>query len=266
MISYSDLGRVKKGNFMLLAGIDDAGRGSVLGPLVIAGVTIEQSKVHRLVELGVKDSKLLSSKKRSSLYREIKKIASSVACKKIEPSLIDDVVLNGERLFRLNYLEAKFMARVLENLGMFDLAYIDCCDTNQQRYGDLIADLLLEERFLRKWKRDKGGNKREPLFKLGEPNPIRNSIRSEHHADRNYPVVSAASIIAKVTRDAAIKRLHRSHGAFGSGYPSDPLTLQYLSKFVSRSESLPGFTRLSWATIAKLYVKQKEPVLDDYSP
>ncbi|MHB8566560.1 MAG: ribonuclease HII [Nitrososphaerales archaeon] len=240
---------------LLLAGVDDAGRGSVLGPLVIAGVSIEESKVHKLVELGVKDSKLLSPKRRSILYKEIKKVASIVAYERIEPGAIDSVVLNGEKLYRLNYLEAKFMARVLLKLK-FDLAYVDCCDTNQSRFGDLIADLLVEQRVY-------STRKKRSAFKLGERNPIREKIRSEHHADRNYPVVSAASIIAKVTRDRAITRLHRKHGTFGSGYPADPETLAFLKKFIANSKTLPSFTRLSWATVTRLYGRPSLPKIDD---
>lgn len=233
-----------------VAGVDEAGRGSVLGPLVVAGVSIEQDQIPKLLELGVRDSKLLSPAKRKTLYREIKTIASSVVYEKIEPSVIDQVVLNGEKLRRLNYLEAKSMAKVLHNLKVFDVAFIDSCDTNQARYGNTVADLLLESKKSFKKK-----------LRLGDQNPFRTTIKSEHHADRNYPVVSAASIIAKVTRDEAIHRLYKKHGKFGSGYPSDPLTLEFLKSFVTRSEEFPTFTRLSWATIARLKPSEVLPKL-----
>jgi ribonuclease HII len=236
----------------LVAGVDDAGRGSVLGPLVIAGVSFEESRIPKLVDLGVKDSKLLSPKKRSELYWEVKKLATFVANEKIQPEAIDKVVFNGEKLYRLNYLEARHMARVLNKLE-FDVAYVDCCDTNQKRFGNLIADMMVKER-----KNNGKRNDRVAPFSLGDVNPLKDKIKSEHHADRNYPVVSAASILAKVTRDAAIERLHKKHGAFGSGYPSDPETLMFLKGFVDKSESLPAFTRNSWATISRLYGKRKD--------
>jgi ribonuclease HII len=212
----------------------------------------------------VKDSKLLTPSRRRFLFKEIKKVAKRVHYERIEPRAIDDVVLKGKKLFRLNYLEAKSMARVLSKLE-FDTAYVDCCDTNQKRFGMLVADLLLEERLTaRNNGKKRGKAKVLPSFKLGEENPLTRKIKSEHHADRNYPVVSAASIVAKVTRDAAVKRLHTLHGIFGSGYPSDPETLKYLRGFVLKSENLPSFTRLSWATVAKLYTKVKEPAIDDF--
>ena len=146
---------------MIIAGVDDAGRGSVLGPLVIAGVAIDEASVPKLKKLGVKDSKLLTAKKRQDLFREIKRVSHSVAHQKIEPSEIDNVVFNGQRLFRLNFLEAQVMAKVLNKL-YFDKAIVDCCDVNQRRFGYLISDLIAESRGKR--------------FTVGEANPLFDKI------------------------------------------------------------------------------------------
>jgi ribonuclease HII len=222
---------------LIVAGVDEAGRGSVLGPLVVAGISIDEAELPKLARLGVKDSKLLTPKKRQALYKEIKKIATAVVHEKIQPSSIDRVVFNGQKLRRLNYLEAKVMAKVLSKLK-FDMAYVDCCDTNQLRFGYLISDQIAE----RLGKR----------FTVGETNPFFRKIKSEHHADRNYSVVSAASIIAKVTRDSAIKRLHEKHGKLGSGYPSDPSTISFLKKSYEANREFPAFTRLSWLTVRRM--------------
>jgi ribonuclease HII len=222
---------------VIIAGVDEAGRGSVLGPLIVAGVSIEDSKISELVKLGVKDSKLLLPQRRRYLFRKIKELASDVTYEKILPKQIDKVVFRGERLYRLNYLEARAMSSVLFKLR-FDKAFIDCCDTNQIRFGQLVSDLVAE----------RGGQS----FTVGERNPLFDKIVSEHHADRNHPVVSAASIIAKVTRDAYVKRLRRKHGEFGSGYPSDPDTISYLKQVYETSNQFPSITRLSWITVRRL--------------
>ena len=222
---------------MIIAGVDDAGRGSVLGPLVIAGVAINEDSVPKLRELGVKDSKLLSAKKRQQLFWDIKSISRSMTYEKIEPCQIDNVVLNGQRLFKLNYLEARVMAKILSKLD-FDKAIVDCCDINQKRFGYLISDLIAESR--------------GKTFTVGERNPLFDKIRSEHHADKNHLVVSAASVVAKVTRDAAIGRLSKKHGKIGSGYPSDPLTVSFLKRSFERSSGFPSFARLSWLTIRRM--------------
>jgi ribonuclease HII len=222
---------------VILAGVDEAGRGSVLGPLVVAGVSMDESRVPELRKLGVKDSKLLPPKRRRFLYKKIKTIAKAVTYERILPTEIDKVVFNGERLFRLNYLEAKTMSSILDRLD-FDRAYVDCCDTNQLRFGQLISDLIADRRG---WE-----------FGLGEKNPLVEKIVSEHHADRNYPVVSAASIIAKVTRDSFIKRLQKKHGEIGSGYPSDPFTISFLRRCFESSSGFPDITRLSWMTVRRI--------------
>jgi ribonuclease HII len=231
----------------IIAGVDEAGRGSVLGPLIVAGIAIDEKDIPQLKAIGVKDSKLLLPAKRRDLDHKIRKIAIQIIWQKIEPRIIDEVVIRGTRLMRLNYLEAQYMARVLEKLK-FDIAYVDCCDTIQKRYGNLIADLLF----------DRLKQKARERVQLGEINYFRKKIVSEHHADENYAVVSAASIVAKVRRDACISLLHKKHGIFGSGYPSDPDTQKYLRGFVERDEILPSITRLSWVTIRNLY----QPVED----
>ena len=237
---------------MILAGVDEAGRGSVLGPLVVAGVSIEESRVKKLVELRVKDSKLLTPKMRNKLNREIRKLADHVSISKVAPGTIDEFVMNGTRLFRLNYLEARHMAIVLSRLK-FDCAYVDCCDTDQERFGNLIWDLLqdgVKPRTLKQTRRESTQSK----------------IKSEHFADRNHPVVSAASIVAKVERDNCIRKLHRDHGPFGTGYPSDPETVQFLRGFFLRSEKLPEFTRVSWKTVGRLNEEfNRAPTMDDFS-
>jgi ribonuclease HII len=233
---------------MIIAGVDEAGRGSVLGPLVIAGVAIEESKIQKLVDMGVKDSKLLSPSKRRKLSRKIRALGQ-VSLTKIEPSDIDSYVLNGLRLFRLNYLEAKHMAVVLSRLK-FDLAFIDCCDTNEKRFGRLVETLTNKDKMIEFGRENEGTSW---------------MIKSEHHADRNHPIVAAASIVAKVTRDNCISRLHRRHGGFGSGYPSDPDTLEFLRGFISKSQRLPDFARTSWRTIERLNNEfEKVLTIDDY--
>lgn len=209
---------------MLIAGVDDAGRGSVIGPLVIAGVSVIEENLTKLAQLGVKDSKLLSPHRRETLAPEIRRIAVKCEVVKLSPREIDDVVTNGRKLRRLNWLEAKVMAQVIEALRP-DKAYVDASD-------------VLEERF-----------KRDILEFL----PFKVEIVSEHKADKNYPIVSAASIIAKVERDREIAELAKIHGDFGSGYCSDPRTIRFLEKCcMDEDGEFPDFVRRSWKPAKKV--------------
>lgn len=208
---------------MLVAGVDDAGRGCAIGPLVIAGVLMDESDLPKLVELGVKDSKLLSAHRREVLAPEIKRIAESYEVVKLSPQEIDDVVLNGRKLRRLNWLEAQTMAKVIEVLRP-DKAYVDASDVLEERFKADILDCL----------------------------PFRIPIVSEHKADRTYPIVSAASIIAKVERDREIAELARVYGDFGSGYPSDPRTTGFLQQCLKKMGEYPDFVRRSWKPVKKV--------------
>jgi len=185
----------------MLCGIDEAGRGAIIGPLVVAGVVFKREAVEGLLELGVKDSKALTPAKRSELAAEITDRAVRVTTLELSPGDIDQVVTNGRRNRKLNYAEAGVMARVIDHLDP-DTAYVDACDVNEDKYSSMIFGFM----------------KRHA------------KVISFHHADRTNVLVSAASIIAKVSRDQRISRLQDIHGEFGSGYPSDRKTLRFLNK------------------------------------
>lgn len=202
---------------MKICGVDEAGRGSMLGPLVIAGISINKSHVKKLLELGVKDSKKLTPKTREDLYEKIISLVDNYYVQKISPASIDkSVKKNG-----LNHLEAKYMAKVITKLNA-DTSFVDSCDVNPQRFGKEISVL--------------SNNKK---------------IRSYHHADSKFLVVSAASIIAKVTRDRALEKI-RKNNDIGSGYPSDPKTISFVKKFYHTQKTMPIFVRKSWKPSQKI--------------
>jgi ribonuclease HII len=184
-----------------------------------------------LRELGVKDSKVLSPEQRESLYPEILKAAKHVHWESIPPSEIDEVVLRGRRLRKLNYLEAVYFAKVIDRLGAQKVT-VDASDIVPSRFRDDIA-----------------GN-------LGS----RCKVVAFHKADRDFPVVSAASIVAKVQRDRQVAVLRRAHGDFGSGYPSDPATRAFFTDKMKRGEPLPSYVRRSWKT----WLNLEQSLLDNF--
>jgi ribonuclease HII len=202
---------------MLIAGVDDAGRGSVIGPLVIAGVLMKEEDLPKLVDLKVRDSKLLSPQRRETLAFEIKRIAEKYSVVKLSPKEIDKVVESGRKLHKLNRLEAQAMAKVIEMLKP-DVAYVDASDVLEERFKQHILEAL----------------------------SITVQVISEHKADRKYPIVSAASIIAKVERDREIAEIAKKYGEIGCGYPSDPRTISFLKKCLEERGEYPEFVRRSW--------------------
>jgi len=202
---------------MKICGVDDAGRGSMIGPMVIAGISIEKKNIPKLRKLGVRDSKKLSPKKRELLYKEIIKLVDDYHVIRIPPKTIDKYVFEHN----LNHLEAKKMAAVITHLKS-EISYVDSCDVNAPRFGREISDL---------------SNK--------------SKVRSYHYADSRFVVVSAASIIAKVSRDRSIARLNKNH-EFGSGYPSDKKSVNFVKKLVAAKKPLPSSVRKSWKPVQKI--------------
>jgi len=207
----------------VVGGVDESGRGCLLGPLVVAGVSVTAEGAKALKDLGVRDSKKLSPARRERLYPEIMKVSEMVHWSMITPGEIDFIVTTGKKLHKLNYLEAIHFARVIDKLGASRVT-VDASDVIPQRFRDDII-----------------GN-------LG----TKCNVVAVHKADRDYPVVSAASIIAKVNRDREVDLLREVHGEFGSGYPSDSTTREFFKDRMLKGESLPGYVRKSWKTWGNL--------------
>ncbi|MDY6965865.1 MAG: ribonuclease HII [Halobacteriota archaeon] len=204
---------------MKIAGIDEAGKGPVIGPMCVAGVMVGEEELSMIEELGVKDSKSLSPKRREFLAGEIEKIAE-IFLLEVTASQIDEL----RKGMTMNDIAVASFAKVLGELHP-DKAFVDAVDVKPERFGLNI--------------------KSRCQFHL--------EIVSEHKSDKKYPIVSAASIVAKVRRDQRINELEGSIGRkIGSGYPSDPKTRNFLKKLVEEDEELPNYIRNSWKTVDNL--------------
>ncbi|MFX1337689.1 MAG: ribonuclease HII [Promethearchaeota archaeon] len=210
---------MKKTN--LICGIDEAGKGPVIGPLVICGVCFIESKLAILKEIGVKDSKKLSPNKRNELAKVIKENCHSIEIVIVSAKDIDN--REKERI-TLNRLEELKMADIINKLHP-NIIYVDAVDVNEERFGNSLKMLLHYK----------------PL-----------KIVSKHRADDIYPIVSAASIVAKVTRDSIINKLKQKYGDLGSGYPSDKRTTDFLRQWIRDNKRVPSFVRTSWDTTKKI--------------
>jgi len=206
-----------------VCGVDDAGRGPVIGPLVVAGVRIEEEKLDQLRSLGVKDSKKLSPEARLKLSIEIPEIVDAYHIVELEAVHLDRVVNRSPKFQRLNLLEARAMAEVIEKLKPH-LVYVDASDTRPERFKNNILENL----------------------------SFRPKVVSEHHADEKYPSVSAASILAKVRRDSRIEELRKEYGDIGSGYAHDPITIRFLSEYYLMNQDFPPIVRRSWKTLRNI--------------
>ncbi len=207
----------------MICGIDEAGRGPVIGPMVVAGVVVEDEE--KLLKLGIKDSKRLPPSTRKKLAVEIKKVARDYRVEIIPPSVIDEL----RKRKTLNEIEKDYFLKVMEKLRA-DVYYIDAVDVNEERIATELSSKL----------------------------PFRAKVIAKHHADAIFPVVGAASIIAKTERDEQIEKIAKELEPIlgmpiGSGYPADPITRRFLEEWIKRFKSLPPCIRKTWKTLKRFY-------------
>ncbi len=216
------------GVFMRIMGIDEAGRGSAIGPLVIAGAVCENCE-DKLLELGVKDSKLLSKERREEIFKSL-----PVEYKVIEiwPPEID----KGVETINLNNLEMYKFAMLIDELKP-DKVIIDTPSHNTERFKNSLMSKL--------------SHKCE--------------IICENKADLKYPIVAAASIIAKVIRDRRIDEISEAVGFdVGIGYPSDQKTLEFIEFALGKPELLRKYVRKSWLTFERIKSEKEQRKLSDW--
>jgi ribonuclease HII len=209
-------------------------KGPVIGPLIIAGVTFEDDS--KLIEYRVKDSKQLSPSRREELAKIIKKIAQKYEILIIPAVDIDDM----RKIMTLNEIELNAFVKIIKKLKP-EICYVDSVDVNENRFGKNLSE--------------KTSNKVE--------------IISKHKADEIYPVVSAASILAKSRREEEVKKIastleKKLNLPLGSGYPADPITQRFFRTWLDRFGKLPPHTRHSWKTSQNILKEKKLKKLDDF--
>ncbi|MBT3642970.1 ribonuclease HII [archaeon] len=210
-----------------LIGIDDAGRGPVLGPMVLAGVLIEEEEEEIIGSWGAKDSKLLTPKKRFEIKEKV--------IEKFEHFIVTSKPIEIDESSNLNYLEAiktsMIINHLMEPLNEKVRVIVDCPSVNIEAWS-------------------------EDVFKLVEKKDLVD-LFCEHKADYNHKIVSAASILAKEKREAELVRLRRELDVdFGSGYPADPKTKEFIAEHFENPK-YKDIIRFSWNTVKRL-VKAKK--------
>jgi ribonuclease HII len=212
----------------MICGVDEAGKGSVLGPMVIAAVGTPSED--SLSDLTVRDSKTHTAKERERLATIIRE-RCRVTTVKIDAQEIDAIRLE----MTMNACVARAHAQAINKLRP-KTAYVDACDVNEFRYAEMVRSHLTREC----------------------------EIVSEHHADSTFQIVSAASIIAKVTRDKEIQKLAKTYGEIGSGYPADPVTISWLSSYIDEFRHPPPIARKSWKTVIAMIGKKEQSSLEKF--
>lgn len=215
----------------LILGIDEAGRGSVIGPLVVAGVMVDEDGEEELKRMGVKDSKLLTPQQREKLYPLIKGVAKDVAVMRVSAREIDE----RRKRKNLNLIEAEEMAEIIRLLKA-DTAYVDAPQVSTDKFRDILLQMAKNH----------------------------TKIVAENYADKKFPACSAASIIAKVERDRDVEEIKKIVGFdFGVGYSHDSRSIQFVKDSLKNKTNLE-WIRHSWVTVLELKGKQKQKALKEF--
>jgi ribonuclease HII len=208
-------------------GVDEAGKGPVLGSMFAAAVRADPATLPD----GVGDSKGIAPARREQLDERIRAAADAVAVAEIPVERIDDPATD------MNSLTVAAHAEALDGVATDGLAgMVDAGDTDAERFGRQVADGL------------------EPTV----------DITAEHGADETDPLVGAASIVAKVARDSHVEALAEAYGDVGSGYPSDPTTRDFLSNYVEAHGDLPDCARRSWSTCEDVLAAAEQSTLEGF--
>ncbi len=225
---------------MIALGIDDSGRGPIIGPMILAGVLLDENGKTALKKANVKESKQVIHSTRIKMAELIKKSALAFHIVKSLPEEIDFSIKTG---MNLNTLEAKKTAEIINALNSEKnkiKVLVDCPSIN-----------------IKAWKRTLIGF-------VEKPDNL--DILCEHKADVNYIEVAAASILAKVAREEEIKLLkekYKKFGNIGSGYPSDPYTKEFLKKH-GKELSSSGIFRKTWQTWKRLFQEKEQATLEEF--
>ena len=218
----------------MICGVDEAGRGPVIGPLVVAGVTFENDL--ELIKNNVRDSKKITQNRRNILAKKIKEISTNYEILVISASDIDDM----RKVMTLNEIEVNAFSKVIQKLKA-EICYVDAADVNESRFSkDILSKLSFKPKII-----------------------------SKHKADDIYPIVGAASILAKTKRDKEVYKIEQDlkkklNLPLGSGYPADPITQKFLKEWVHNFGRLPPHTRHSWKTAQKILKESNIKKLDKF--
>ena len=214
-------------------GVEEAGRGPVIGPMIIVGALFNENTKKTLKKIGVKDSKLLTSNQREELYKEIMNLAEEIKIIEVSSQEIDQRYAVNTNL---NNLEAIKFTELINELKPHK-AIVDCPSPNPPRFKKYMEQFLSH----------------------------RCNLDCRNYADKNFVEVGAASIIAKVTRDKRVREIEKEIGLkIGSGYPSDPVTIEFLEKAIKNKEWLKKYVRKSWFTCQRVIEEKEQKKLGEF--
>ena len=222
---------------MLTLGIDDAGRGPLIGPMILAGVLINPEQEKYLKKHNVRDSKQIHNSQMETFAKLVRKHSIENKVVKTFPEEIDSSLATGTNLNTLEAIKTAEIINALNNKKEKIKVVVDCPSANTIAWRATLIKLIKHAQNL--------------------------EVHCEHKADTNYVAAAAGSVLAKATREQEVEKIKKQYGDIGSGYPSDPNTKKFLKKH-GKELSNSGIFRKSWATWKKLFPAKSQATLDSF--
>ena len=223
---------------MFYVGVDEAGRGPMIGPLVVTAIAIPEEDIQLLEEHKITDSKKITKKNREVSFKLIEKYSKERDWK-IYTTICNAIDIDlAMETSNLNILETELFAKSINQLNLNSEGkgkiILDACDIDEKRFGDRVSKKIHKWPW-KSWK-----------------------LISKHKADTTDRIVGAASIVAKVTRDKIIKEIGKEIGLdIGSGYPSDPKSKSALIE-LCKGDKPHNCLRWNWSSIRKYWIQNKK--------
>ncbi|WP_415487178.1 ribonuclease HII [Candidatus Hikarchaeum yamanae] len=214
---------------MAIIGVDEAGKGPVIGSMFVVAARVQSEED---LPDDVVDSKKITARRREEIADKLVEVESfSMSAQEVTIEEIDRPDSN------MNILTAEAHARAISEIAENgDYIYVDAADVNPERFARRVLDGL----------------------------NVEVQIISEHRADQKYPIVSAASILAKVARDSHVSDLARTYEDIGSGYPSDSRTIDFLERYILENGTLPNCARKSWKTSKDIMGRNAQKSIEEW--
>ena len=174
----------------LILGIDVAGRGPLIGPMILAGVLVTQEQDKILRSKGAVDSKSITHKVRMLVAKEIESNSLGYNVQLSSPEEIDKSILSGVNLNTLEAMKAANIINALNNKKDKIKVIVDCPSVNTKSWRSKLLEFI--------------------------DNKDNLDVHCEHKADVNHPSVSAASILAKVRREEEVELIKKKYDEYGN--------------------------------------------------
>ncbi|NHJ46824.1 MAG: ribonuclease HII [Asgard group archaeon] len=211
----------------IVVGADEAGRGLIIGPMVIGACAINDEILQKFTSIGIKDSKKYSSHQKLMTHANlVKKESLAWSVKILHADVLTNFNKNGMTMDEAEaYTFYRALEEIIKKVPKIDEYQVDNFQA-KKKLKSLITD---------------------------NPKMKNISLKVLPRADLQYPAVSAGSLLARGQSLTELDKIRKQHGNFGSGSTNDKRTINWLKQYYIQNKSWPKkIVRVYWKTIDRI--------------